>query len=69
MHEFRSYRGFSAPWNRRLKLAFNLNPVPEWVEDETSTSNTTCAMPRCPGRAASASWASWSAGCRARRWT
>jgi len=33
MHDFRSYRGFSAPWNRRLKLAFNLNPVPEWVED------------------------------------
>jgi WS/DGAT/MGAT family acyltransferase len=34
MHDFRTYRGFSAPWNRRLKYAFNLNPVPEWVEDE-----------------------------------
>lgn len=34
MHDFRSYRGFSAPWNRRLKYAFNLNPVPEWVEDD-----------------------------------
>jgi len=34
MHDFRSYRGFSAPWNRRLKYAFPLNPVPEWVEDD-----------------------------------
>jgi WS/DGAT/MGAT family acyltransferase len=34
MHDFRTYRGFGAPWNRRLKYAFNLNPVPEWVEDE-----------------------------------
>ncbi|MBN8494707.1 MAG: wax ester/triacylglycerol synthase family O-acyltransferase [Burkholderiales bacterium] len=34
MHDFRTYRGFSAPWNRRLKYAFNLNPVPEWVEDD-----------------------------------
>ena len=33
MHEFRSHNGFSAPWNRRLKYAFTLNPVPEWVED------------------------------------
>lgn len=33
MRDFRSYRGFSAPWNRRLKYAFTLNPVPEWVED------------------------------------
>jgi WS/DGAT/MGAT family acyltransferase len=34
MHDFRTYRGFGAPWNRRLKVAFNLNPVPEWVEDD-----------------------------------
>jgi diacylglycerol O-acyltransferase len=34
MHDFRSFRGFSAPWNRRLKYAFNLNPVPEWIEDD-----------------------------------
>jgi len=34
MHDFRTYRGFSAPWNRRLKYAFNLNPVPEWIEDD-----------------------------------
>jgi WS/DGAT/MGAT family acyltransferase len=34
MHDFRTYRGFSAPWNRRLKYAFNMNPVPEWVEDD-----------------------------------
>ena len=34
MHDFRTYRGFTAPWNRRLKYAFNLNPIPEWVEDD-----------------------------------
>jgi WS/DGAT/MGAT family acyltransferase len=34
MHDFRTYRGFSAPWNRRLKYSFNLNPVPEWIEDD-----------------------------------
>ena len=26
MAEFRSHRGFVAPWNRRLKLPFNKNP-------------------------------------------
>lgn len=34
MHDFRTYRGFSAPWNRRLKFAFNLNPAPEWAESD-----------------------------------
>ncbi|HMO47541.1 MAG TPA: wax ester/triacylglycerol synthase family O-acyltransferase [Rubrivivax sp.] len=34
MHEFRACRSFHAPWNRRLKYAFNLNPLPEWVEDD-----------------------------------
>jgi diacylglycerol O-acyltransferase / wax synthase len=34
MAEFRGHRNFSAPWNRRLKYAFNKNPVPVWVEDE-----------------------------------
>lgn len=34
MNDFRTYRGFTAPWNRRLKYAFNLNPLPEWIEDE-----------------------------------
>jgi WS/DGAT/MGAT family acyltransferase len=33
MTEFRGHRSFAAPWNRRLKLAFTKNPVPEWVED------------------------------------
>ena len=33
MAEFRSYRKFTAPWNRKLKHAFTLNPVAEWVED------------------------------------
>ena len=33
MHEFRSHRRFTPPWNRRLKYAFNLNPLPVWVED------------------------------------
>jgi long-chain acyl-CoA synthetase len=34
MADFRSHRNFTAPWNQRLKLAFNLNPVPAWIEDE-----------------------------------
>jgi diacylglycerol O-acyltransferase / wax synthase len=31
MSEFRAHREFKAPWNRRLKYAFNKNPVPVWV--------------------------------------
>ena len=34
MADFRQHRSFTAPWNRRLKHAFNKNPVPVWVEDE-----------------------------------
>ncbi|MGL6109959.1 MAG: wax ester/triacylglycerol synthase family O-acyltransferase, partial [Rubrivivax sp.] len=34
MADFRSQRHFTAPWNRRLKVAFNKNPVPAWVEDQ-----------------------------------
>ena len=34
MTEFRAHRRFSAPWNRRLKLPFNKNPLPAWVEDD-----------------------------------
>jgi diacylglycerol O-acyltransferase len=34
MHDFRSFGGFTAPWNRRLRFAFTLNPVPEWVDDQ-----------------------------------
>lgn len=34
MAEFRSHRSFSPPWNRRLKVAFNKNPLPVWIEDE-----------------------------------
>lgn len=34
MDEFRGHREFSAPWNRRLKFAFNKNPVPVWIEDD-----------------------------------
>jgi WS/DGAT/MGAT family acyltransferase len=33
MVEFRSHRKFTAPWNRKLKYAFNMNPLAEWVED------------------------------------
>ena len=33
MAEFRGHREFTAPWNRRLKYAFNKNPVPVWIED------------------------------------
>ena len=34
MADFRGHRTFTAPWNRRLKVAFSKNPVPAWVEDE-----------------------------------
>lgn len=34
MSEFRSHRKFSAPWNRRLKYAFNKNPAPVWIEND-----------------------------------
>ena len=34
MADFRSHRTFTAPWNRKLKLAFSKNPVPSWVEDD-----------------------------------
>lgn len=34
MTDFRSHRTFTAPWNRRLKVPFNKNPVPVWVVDE-----------------------------------
>ena len=70
MADFRSHRDFTRA----------VEPAPEGAPSTrtrcrpgsrttTSTSSTTCATPRCPGRAASASWANWSAGCRARRST
>jgi diacylglycerol O-acyltransferase len=34
MAAFRGHRQFAAPWNRRLKYAFNKNPLPVWVEDD-----------------------------------
>ncbi|NJD36325.1 MAG: wax ester/triacylglycerol synthase family O-acyltransferase [Betaproteobacteria bacterium] len=34
MAEFRGHRKFSPPWNRRLKYAFNKNPMPVWIEDD-----------------------------------
>jgi len=34
MAEFRGHRDFAPPWNRRLKYAFNKNPVPVWIEDD-----------------------------------
>ena len=34
MQDFRRHRSLSAHWNRRLKYAFNKNPVPVWIEDE-----------------------------------
>jgi diacylglycerol O-acyltransferase / wax synthase len=33
MRDFRNHREFTPPWNRRLKYAFNKNPVPVWIED------------------------------------
>jgi WS/DGAT/MGAT family acyltransferase len=34
MADFRSHREFAPPWNRRLKIAFSMNPLPVWVEDD-----------------------------------
>jgi WS/DGAT/MGAT family acyltransferase len=34
MAGFRSHRHFKPPWNRRLKVPFNKNPLPSWVEDD-----------------------------------
>jgi WS/DGAT/MGAT family acyltransferase len=34
MAEFRSFRQFAPPWNRRLKLAYTKNPVPSWLETD-----------------------------------
>jgi len=34
MADFRSQRHFVPPWNRRLKYAFNKNPLPVWIEDD-----------------------------------
>jgi diacylglycerol O-acyltransferase len=34
MAGFRGHRKFKAPWNRRLKVPFNKNPLPVWVEDD-----------------------------------
>jgi diacylglycerol O-acyltransferase / wax synthase len=32
MLDFRSHRNFSSPWNRKLKVPFNKNPVHTWIE-------------------------------------
>jgi len=34
MASFRGNRRFKPPWNRRLKVAFNKNPAPVWIEDD-----------------------------------
>jgi diacylglycerol O-acyltransferase / wax synthase len=34
MRDFRNHREFTPPWNRRLKYAFNKNPIPVWIEDQ-----------------------------------
>ncbi len=34
MLEFRASREFAPPWNRRLKFALSLNPMPTWAVDE-----------------------------------
>ena len=41
------------------------SPLQAGWSTRTSTSTTTCAAPRWPARATSASWASWSRGCTA----
>ena len=37
MAEFRTRRDFAPPWNRRLKVAFNLNPTPVWTDDPSAS--------------------------------
>jgi WS/DGAT/MGAT family acyltransferase len=32
MAGFRSHRKFKPPWNRRLRIPFNKNPLPQWIE-------------------------------------
>jgi diacylglycerol O-acyltransferase / wax synthase len=34
MREFREHQQFAPPWNRRLQLPINKNPVHAWVEDQ-----------------------------------
>ena len=34
MAEFRGHKQFVAPWNRKLKETFSMNPVRTWVEDD-----------------------------------
>ena len=34
MLEFRASREFAPPWNRRLKTAFSMNPMPAWIVDD-----------------------------------
>ncbi len=34
MTGFRTHRRFKPPWNRRLKVPFNKNPLPVWIEDD-----------------------------------
>jgi WS/DGAT/MGAT family acyltransferase len=34
MHDFRTHRVFTAPWNRRLQTGLLRNPMPAWVEDD-----------------------------------
>lgn len=34
MHDFRSERRITAPWNRRLKATLGLSPVQTWIEED-----------------------------------
>ena len=34
MAEFRAHKQFAAPWNRKLKESFHLNPIRQWIEDD-----------------------------------
>jgi WS/DGAT/MGAT family acyltransferase len=34
MMDFRQYREFTSPWNRRLKYPLTRNPFPVWIEDD-----------------------------------
>jgi hypothetical protein len=53
MTEFRGHREFKSPWNRRLKYAVSVNPLPVWVEidDIDLKYHVRRIVGRLPGRA------------------
>jgi len=69
MAEFRSHRDFKPPWNRRLKLPINKNPVHAWVEDDEIDLEYHVRHAALPWPGGERELGELWAGCRARRWT